>query len=160
VVTDFQRLVEALSGHRVAYIVIGGIALVLHGSARTTQDLDVCYLREPANLDALAAALAPFSPCLRGAPRDLPFRLDARTLRSGLNFTLTTDLGDLDLLGEVTGVGGYRELIGDAVSMDLYGHPVAVMSLGALERAKRSAGRLKDLVDLAEIAEIRRRTAR
>jgi hypothetical protein len=160
VVTDFQRLVEALSGHGVAYIVIGGVALVLHGSARTTQDLDICYLREPPNLDALAVALARFCPVLRGAPRDLPFRLDAPTLRSGLNFTLTTDLGDLDLLGEVTGVGGYRELIGDAAWMDLYGQQVAVMSLAALERAKRSTGRLKDLVDLAEIAEIRRRTCR
>ena len=156
-VTDFQRLVEALSGGRVDYIVIGGVAMVLHGSARTTRDLDICYERIPANLQALAAALAPFQPRLRGAPADLPFRLDARTLRSGLNFTLSTDLGDIDLLGEVTGVGAYRELIHEAVWMDLYGQRVAVMGLGSLERAKRSAGRLKDLADLAEIEEIKKR---
>ncbi len=156
-VTDFQRLVEALSGGRVDYIVIGGVAMVLHGSARTTRDLDICYERIPANLQALAAALAPFQPRLRGAPADLPFRLDARTLRSGLNFTLSTDLGDIDLLGEVTGVGAYRELIHEAVWMDLYGQRVAVMGLGGLERAKRSAGRLKDLADLAEIEEIKKR---
>ena len=156
-VTDFQRLVEALSGGRVDYIVIGGVAMVLHGSARTTRDLDICYERIPANLQALAAALAPFQPRLRGAPADLPFRLDARTLHSGLNFTLSTDLGDIDLLGEVTGVGAYRELIHEAVWMDLYGQRVAVMGLGSLERAKRSAGRLKDLADLAEIEEIKKR---
>lgn len=96
-VTDFQRLVEALSGGRVEYVVIGGVAMVLHGSARTTQDFDICYERAPGNLQALAAALAPFHPRLRGAPPDLPFRLDAATLRSGLNFTLSTDLGDIDL---------------------------------------------------------------
>jgi len=157
VVTDFQRLVEALSGGRVDYIVIGGVAMVLHGSARTTRDLDICYERIPANLQALAAALAPFQPRLRGAPADLPFRLDARTLHSGLNFTLSTDLGDIDLLGEVTGVGAYRELIHEAVWMDLYGQRVAVMGLGSLERAKRGAGRLKDLADLAEIEEIKKR---
>ena len=156
-VTDFQRLVEALSGGRVEYIVIGGVAMVLHGSARTTQDFDICYERAPANLQALAAALAPFHPRLRGAPAGLPFRLDAPTLRSGLNFTLSTDFGDLDLLCEVTGVGGYRDMIHEAIWMDIYGQRVAVMGLGSLERAKRSAGRLKDLADLAEIEEIKRR---
>ncbi len=156
-VTDFQRLVEALSERRVDYIIIGGVAMVLHGSSRTTQDFDICYERSPTNLQALAAALSPFHTTLRGAPADLPFRLDAATLRSGLNFTLSTDLGDIDLLGEVTGVGGFRELIDEAVWMDVYGQRVAVMGLGSLERAKRSAGRLKDLADLAEIAEIKRR---
>ncbi len=160
VVTDFQRLVEALEQHRVQYLIIGGVALVLHGSARVTQDIDICYSREPGNLVALAAALAPFHARLRGAPHDLPFRLDAPTLRSGLNFTLTTDAGDIDLLGDVLGVGGYQVLISDAVWMDLYGHRVAVMGLDTLERAKRSVGRLKDLVDLAEIIEIRKRTPR
>ena len=56
--------------------------------------------------------------------------------------------------------GGYRDLISDAVRMDLYGHGVSVMGLATLERAKRSAGRLKDLADLAEIVEIRKRTPR
>jgi hypothetical protein len=155
--TDFRCLIEALAVFRVDYLVIGGVALVLHGSARVTRDLDICYAREEKNFEALAGALAPYHAVLRGAPRDLPFRLDARTLRAGLNFTLSTDLGDIDLLGEVTGVGGYRELIGDAEWMELYGHRVAVMGLASLERAKRAAGRLRDLADLAEIVEIRKR---
>jgi hypothetical protein len=158
VVTDFQRIVEALAAAEVRYVIVGGVALVLHGSARTTQDLDLCYARDPANLSALEAALAPFQPTLRGAPADLPFRLDAPTLRSGLNFTLSTRVGDLDLLGELTGVGGYADVERDATEMELYGRRVRVMSLDALERAKRAAGRLKDVVDLAEILEIRRRT--
>jgi hypothetical protein len=158
--TDHRRLVEALADKHVEYVVIGGVALVLHGSGRTTQDLDICYSRDPANLEALAAALAPFHVTLRGAPADLPFRLDASAIRSGLNFTLRTDLGDLDLLGEVTGVGGYRQLLADVVWMELYGHRVAVMGLESLERAKRAAGRLRDLADLAEILEIRKRTSR
>lgn len=159
-ITDFRRLIEVLAQHHVQYIVIGGVALVLHGSARVTRDLDICYLREPGNLDAVAAALAPLNPRLRGAPAGLPFRLDGATLRSGLNFTLVTDVGEIDLLGEVLGVGGYRDLIGDVLWLDVYGHRVAVMGLGALERAKRSASRLKDLVDLEEIVEIRKRTPR
>lgn len=154
---DFQKLVEALASNRVRYVIVGGVALVLQGSARTTGDLDICYARDPDNLEALAAALAPFHPTLRGAPADLPFRVDAATLRSGLNFTLSSEAGDIDLLGELTGVGGFDKLAEQTDVMDLYGHPVRVMSLDALETAKRAAGRLKDLADLAEILEIRRR---
>jgi hypothetical protein len=157
VATDFKGLIEALASEEVDYAIIGGVALVLHGSARATQDLDICYGRARDNLERLAAALRPFHPTLRGAPPDLPFRLDARSLGSGLNFTLESDIGDIDLLGEVTGVGGYEQIAADAVIMDLYGHPVRVMSLAALERAKQATGRLKDLLDLAEIAELRRR---
>lgn len=156
--TAFQDLIEALVGAGVEFAIIGGVALVLHGSSRTTQDLDICYGRGRQNLERLAAALDRFHPTLRGAPPDLPFRLDARSLDSGLNFTLASDAGDIDLLGEVPGVGGYPQVADDAVILEIYGHAVRVMSLAALERAKRAAGRLKDLADLAEIAELRKRS--
>jgi hypothetical protein len=155
--TDFEGLLAALADHKVDFVVIGGVALVLHGSARTTADLDICYSRHPDNMKRLAEALAKRNPTLRGAPPSLPFRWDARTLASGLNFTLETDLGWIDLLGEVTGIGGYREVAGTAAEMDLYGRRAKVLSLDGLEQAKRAAGRIKDLADLAEIKEIRRR---
>jgi hypothetical protein len=158
VVTDLKRLIEALVAERVDFVVIDAVALVLHGSPRVSRDLDICYGRTPDNLERLAAALRPFHPTLRGAPPDLPFELDARSLYSGLNFTLQSELGDLDLLAEVSGVGGYEQAAADAVLMEVYGHPVRVMSLPALERAKRAAGRLKYLADLEEIAGLRRRT--
>jgi hypothetical protein len=86
--------------------------MVLHGSARVTRDLDLCYSREPGNLNRLGKALKPFAPALRGAPEGLPFSLDSATLQSGLNFTLRLTTGDLDLLGEVTGIGPYRAVVG------------------------------------------------
>jgi hypothetical protein len=155
--TDLRALLEALADHEVEFVVIGGVALVIHGSARTTQDLAICYARTAANLVALEKALQPFHPVLRGSPRELPFRLDAATLRAGLNFTLSTDAGDVDLLGEVPGVGGFDAAVGDAPSVDIYGRAVRILSLDMLERAKRAAGRRRDLLDLAEIVEIRRR---
>ena len=154
---DPGRLIDALVVGGVEFVVIGGVALVLHGSARTTGDLDICYSRSAHNLATLEHALAPFHPTLRGAPSDLPFRLDAATLRAGLNFTLSTTAGDLDLLGEVAGVGAFADVARDAVTMELQGRRVRVMSLDTLERAKRAAGRRRDLLDLAEIREIRRR---
>lgn len=158
--TQFKQIVERLSDEGVEYVIIGGVALVAHGSGRTTEDIDLCYSREQANIAALAAALAPLHPTLRGAPRELPFVMDVPTLKAGLNFTLDTDLGPVDLLGEVTGVGGYVDVSRDAELVDLYGHRVKLMSLDTLERAKRAAGRRKDLLDLAEIAEIRARRPR
>jgi hypothetical protein len=138
------------------FVIVGATALVLHGSSRLTRGLDICYARGRRDLRALAAALSPFSPVLGAAPAALPFRLDVPTLESGLNFTLTTSAGDLDLLGEVTGLGGFGVVARLSDEMEVYGRRMRVLSLDGLERAKKAAGRLKDLVDLAEIAEIRR----
>jgi hypothetical protein len=155
--TDFRALIEALVAEAVDFVIVGGIALVVQGAARTTLDLDVCYSREPSNLERLARALAPLTPTLRGAPAGLPFKLDVRTLRSGLNFTLETAKGELDLLGEITGIGEFDSVSRAAIEMELYGRRVRVLGLDGLERAKRSAGRLKDLADLAYIAELKKR---
>jgi hypothetical protein len=157
VVTDFQRIVEALAKERVAFVVIGGLAMVLQGSSRTTVDLDLCYARDPENLERLATALAPLHPRLRGFAPELPFFWDAQTLRSGANFTLVTGVGDVDLLGDVPGVGGFAEVAASADELELYGVKVLVLGIDGLERAKRSAGRAKDLLDLAELAQIRAR---
>lgn len=102
-----EHLLMVLCKAEVAFIVIGGMAAVAQGSAYVTADLDICYQRHAQNYQRLSEALRPLHPRLRGAPADLPFVLDTATLRAGLNFTLTTDLGDLDLLGEVTGLGSY-----------------------------------------------------
>lgn len=157
-IPDYQAVMTALTDHTVDFVVVGAVALVLRGSTRVTRDLDLCYSRERENLRRLARALTPFAPTLRGAPADLPFRLDAETLRAGLNFTLTTKAGDLDLLGELTGLGGFAVVKRLSTQMVVYGLDVAVLNLDGLERAKRAAGRLKDIADLAEILEIRRRT--
>ena len=156
VIPDYRAIFVALDEHDVDFVIIGAVALVLHGSARVTRDLDICYSRERANLERLAIALKPFAPTLRGAPEELPFTLDAATIRAGLNFTLRSSAGDVDLLGEVTGIGGYPAVQRLSAIMSVYGRDVRVLSLDGLERAKRAAGRLKDLSDLAEIREIRR----
>ena len=106
---DAPALIGQLAAQRVEFVVIGGIAMIAHGATYITKDLDICYHRTPPNIAALAAALAPLHPYLRGAPPGLPFRFDAATIQAGLNFTLVTDHGDLDLLGQVSGVGGYEQ---------------------------------------------------
>ena len=152
---DFPGLLRALVEARVEFIIVGGAAATAHGSARLTQDLDVVYARDPANLERLAEALAPHEPYLRGAPEGLPFSLDAATLAAGLNFTLTSKLGDIDLLGEIVGGGGYRDLLHHTIEIELFGVRCRCLGLAKLIEVKRAAGRPKDLEALAELEAIR-----
>jgi predicted nucleotidyltransferase len=149
--TDFPALLRLLSAARVEFIVIGGVAATIHGSAHITVDLDILYQRTPENIDRLAAALLPIHPYLRGAPEGLPFRLDAATIARGLNFTLTTALGDLDLLAEVAGGGTYDRLLQDVETLAVEGSDVHCVSLRRLIALKRAAGRPKDLNVIAEL---------
>lgn len=148
---DLLGFVRVLSGAGVDYIIVGGVAAGIHGALRTTLDLDIVYARDQSNVDRLVAALAPFHPYLRGAPSGLPFRLDAETIFRGLNFTLTTSLGDLDLIGEITGGGGYEALKSSADVVELEGFQCLVVSLPKLIHLKRAAGRGKDREALAEL---------
>lgn len=153
--TFYDELLARLDAEGVEFIVIGGVAATAHGSTRVTLDLDVLYSREPENIERIVAALKDLHPYLRGAPPGLPFRFESKTLAAGLNFTLTTDRGDLDLLGTVSGVGNYSEAFSDSVEIEAFGRPLRCLSLEQLLRAKRAAGRPKDFEVIAELEEIR-----
>jgi len=153
--TDFEGLLRRLLEGGIDFILVGGLAATVHGSARATFDIDVVYDRSPANMDRLVRALAPLEPYLRGAPRGLPFVLDAPTLIRGLNFTLETTLGDLDLLGEVTGGGQYDDLFPHTEEVSLFGSSCRCVTLAKLIDLKRAAGRPKDHEVLAELEALR-----
>lgn len=155
---DFEKALNVLADARVRFVIVGGLAVTIHGSAYVTYDLDFCYARGAENLSRLAQALQPYKPRLRGAPAGLPFRFDEQTLKSGLNFTLTTELGDLDLLGEVAGVGDFAAAKAASMSVELFGHDFDVLTLEALIASKRAAGRPKDLLVLPELEALREAT--
>ncbi len=149
--TNFKALLQAFSEARVNFVIVGAYAAVLHGLAGVTQDLDICYERTPENLKRLASAFKPHHPRLRGAPPGLPFNLDADTLKRGMNFTLTTDLGDVDLLGELDGVGQFLNVSQAAESISIFNIPCRVASLNVIIQSKRAAARPKDLSALPEL---------
>ncbi len=151
---DLGRLLRTLQQGRVDFLLIGGVAARAHGSARVTQDLDVCYSRSAANLERLVAALAPLKPYLRGAPPGLPFAWSVATLRAGLNVTLTTAAGDLDLFGEVAGGGRYEDLEQHTITAEVFGRDTRILDIPWLIRTKRAAGRPRDLETIAELMAI------
>jgi hypothetical protein len=154
-VTDFKATLRALTEAGVEFIVVGGVAATVHGSARLTRDIDVVYRRTSSNIDRVVAALTPYQPYLRGAPRGLPFRWDAATVRRGLNFILTTQLGDVALLGEIVGGGDYDALVGASTIIRVFGIECRCLELDRLIEIKRAAGRPKGFEVVAELEAIR-----
>jgi hypothetical protein len=156
VLLDIPGILRLFSTHGVEYVVIGGLALISQGSDYVTKDVDVCYSRSPENINALAAACASIHPYMRGAPPGLPFRFDPPTIKAGLNFTLITDLGELDVLGEVSGIGFYDKVLAMSEEKEVYGLMVRVLSLDGLIAAKKAAGRTKDKLHLLELEELKK----
>jgi transcriptional regulator with XRE-family HTH domain len=149
-------LLDALDRKEVDFVVIGGVAGLAHGSAYPTYDLDIVYARGRRNLERLAAALRDIGVTLRGAPDDLPFQVDARTLEAGMNFTFVTEFGEFDILGQVDGVRDYEELRAHAEVQSVGGIPVRVASLNHLIGMKRKADRTKDQLMVEEYVSMER----
>ena len=148
---NFKEILPRFQKAGVNFILIGGGAGIAHGQARMTQDVDLVYARDSENLKRIVDLLAEFQPYPRGAPLGLPFLWDVKSLQFGTNFTLSTTLGYVDLLGEVTGGGKYEELLPYTELTEVYGVPVRVVTLECLIHLKRAAGRPKDFEAVAEL---------
>jgi nucleotidyltransferase AbiEii toxin of type IV toxin-antitoxin system len=153
---DLERLLRALVDGKVDFVVIGGVAAVLHGSARATFDLDICFANDAANLDALGRVLTGLGARLRGVAEDVPFIADGTTLKRVDVLTLTTIAGDLDVLRVPSGAPRYDVLRAHADRFDVGGFEVRVASVEDLIAMKTAAGRSKDLNDVAELEAILR----
>lgn len=151
-----RALLAELVARGVDFVVIGGVAMVIHGSARNTNDLDICYGTDSGNLEALGTLLVGLPAQLKGIAENVPFVPDARTLRRTRILTLTTPDGGIDLLVDPSGSPGYARLRANAERVVFDGIAILIASLDDLEAMKRAAGRPKDLLDLEEIEVIRR----
>jgi hypothetical protein len=147
---EANPLLRALADHGVDFIVVGGMAGLAHGSAYPTFDLDVAYARDRENIARIAEALKGIGVTLRGAPADLPFQLDARTLENGSNFTFDSPYGSFDILGDVAGISAYDELRNEAVLATIEDVEVRVASIHHLIAMKRAANRPKDQLMVEE----------
>jgi hypothetical protein len=137
--------------------------MVLQGSAYLTEDVDLLYARDRENVDRIAEMLKDISARLRveGVPEGLPFAAEGSTIRNGMNFTLMTSIGSVDLFGELPGLGKYDDVIDEADRLQLgEGLEIAVLTPGQLITAKRAAGRPKDLAALPELEAIAEMRAR
>jgi predicted nucleotidyltransferase len=155
---DPPRIIRELLEHGVDFVVIGGVAVIGHGSQRVTQDVDFIAAADPDNLARLEAALAELGAELWGVDAHLlGIDLDARTLAEGGNFTLVTRAGGLDFFNEVPGGAPYEQVRARSVPVDLGdGVQIRIASVDDLIAMKRAAGRPRDLEDIATLTHIER----
>lgn len=150
------RIAERLQRYGVEFMVIGGQAAVLLGSPVSTFDVDLCYRRTKDNLRRLAEALREVHPALRGAPPDMPFRLDAESLGLGSNFTFDTDEGPLDLLGWVEPFGNYEALLPRSEVIEVGEVELRIIGLDDLIAIKRHINRPRDRAQLVQLEALKR----
>ena len=150
-------LLKGPNDHQVKYVLVGGMACVVHGSQVVTQDVDICAPLTHENLSRLIAALAGAHPRFRMARDLLPLPDEPEKLESFKNLYLVTDLGQLDVLSEITGIGGHSEVEQHTIQVDLEGAPCRVMDLDTLIAAKKAMNSPKDRQTVIELEAIRER---
>lgn len=153
------HILDRLNEHGVEYVVVGGLAAVLHGAAVNTLDVDVVMAFTPENVERLHAALQGINPRFRFTPQRVPLHDDWHDLVAFKNLNLITDLGVLDVLGELPGVGTVGKLTGRTVGFAVGGVQFRMLDLDTLIAAKTAAGRPKDKLAVMELQAVKARLA-
>jgi hypothetical protein len=142
---DLEAIIGRLIQYRVEFVLIGGLASIMHGAPMITQDVDVCIRFSRENLNRLVAAVGDLHPYHRITPQRLPFEITDQNWEALKNIYLQTDLGVLDCLGNVAGIGGFDEVYAVSEEIKVSVGAFRILSLDSLIRAKEAAGREHDL---------------
>lgn len=157
--SDLETLLKRLLDQRVEFVIVGGYAVMAHGAPLVTQDVDICCRFNAANLLRLQAAAADLHPVHRMTPQKLPLHLTRKSCVGLKNLYLRTDLGVLDCISEVLGVGDFDVVLGESLPVQLGFGECRILSLDALIRAKEAMNRPRDREAVVQLKAIKARTA-
>jgi predicted nucleotidyltransferase len=152
----YEKLLRLLLENEVEFILIGGFAAVVHGCTVLTQDVDICISFDEDNMRKLLTALEGHNPRFRENKE--PVGKSAIELSRMKNLYLITDIGSLDLLGEVAGLGGYKAVLDNSISIDLFGKNCRVLDIDSLIRSKKGMGRAKDKEAVVQLLAIKEKS--
>ncbi len=152
---DFKRLIKLLCENEVDFVIIGGFAAVVHGVSLLTQDIDLACSFDSTNLSKLFDALKGYNPLHRENRK--PLSGQKGNLARFKNLYLITDLGPVDILGEVAGIGTFEKVAEHAIEIDLFGYKCKVLDIEALMTSKKTMGRPKDKESVIQLAAIKER---
>jgi hypothetical protein len=147
-----RRLVEG----QIEFVLIGGFAAAAHGVTLVTRDVDICCRFNEVNLMRLQEALADLHPTHRSRP-NLPLALTPGQCAGLRNLHLKTNLGAVDCLGEVLGVGNYDSVLAHSIELELPFGSCRILDVETLIRAKEAMNRDHDRVTVRQLREIQRR---
>jgi hypothetical protein len=154
-VSDLNNLLQRLCDADIEFVVVGGFAAMLHGSSLMTRDLDVCAVLTRDNVAKLRHAFRDLHPAHRLTPDKLSFLDNPDPAVEVRNLCLRTDLGPLDLLSSIAGVGDFAAVRANAIEVELFGRGCLVISLDDLIRAKEALGRQKDQEAATQLRAVR-----
>ncbi|MDE0804185.1 MAG: hypothetical protein OSA99_12785 [Acidimicrobiales bacterium] len=154
---DPECIFAALDDHDIEYVLIGGLAAVLHGSSAMTNDADILPSKGPANLERLSACLKSLDARLRSPedPDGVAFDPHPTLLTSMAMLDMTTRCGDLDLTFQPAALDDYDAVVDASVLFEIHGRRVRVASLDDIIRSKETADRPKDHVTLPILRALR-----
>jgi predicted nucleotidyltransferase len=153
--SDFPNLLQRLARAGVDFVIVGGYAGVVHGCMLLTQDVDICCAFSPGNLLALQEAIADLHSVHRMTPGRQPLELTAENAGQFRNLYLDTDLGPLDCLSEIQGLGGYDEVVKASQTIDIDGVLLRVLTIDALIAAKEAMNRPRDREAIRQLRAIK-----
>ncbi|MEA3197419.1 MAG: hypothetical protein QOF32_1471 [Gammaproteobacteria bacterium] len=152
---EINRLFQRLCDAEIDFVIVGGFAATLHGSSLVTRDLDVCAILSNENVEKLREALRDLQPTHRLTPQKLSFLDNPDPGVEVRNLYLKTDLGPVDVLSSILGVGDFDRVRAASIQVELFGRSCRVISLDDLIRAKEALGRDKDLLAAKELRAVR-----
>lgn len=154
--SDLTTLLARLAASGVDFVLVGGLAAVAQGAPVTTFDVDIVHARTPENIDRLVAFLGDVNARYRRRPGGAPLPPSRIALEGPGHSLFMTDLGPLDVLGEIDQGLSYEDLVPDSVTVELSGHTTRVLGLAAIVRSKRKSNHPKDRQILPVLEEVLR----
>jgi hypothetical protein len=154
---DDQALLTRLKGAGLDFVVIGGVCVVYHGAPLATFDLDICCQFGEENVKRIEAAVHDLHPIHRLTVNQLPLETTRPVFHEFKNLYLQTDLGKLDCLGEVAGIGGFEAVLKQSIVAKFSYGEFKFLSFDALLAAKQAAGRERDLAAIRHLLAIKER---
>ncbi|MBU0505608.1 MAG: nucleotidyltransferase [bacterium] len=153
---DLQDLLKFLIHSPIDFVIVGGFAAVIHGCNQTTRDIDICLTLSNEQIILLQKTLEPINPRHRKQKEKPQFQRDNQNVEKFNNLHLETDLGVLDIITQVEGVGDYYDILKNSQEIELFGGRCFVISLEDLIKAKKTLGRHRDLVIVEELEAIKK----
>ena len=151
-----QALLKLLIHSPVEFVLVGGFAAVLHGCNQTTRDIDICVVYSSEQIFTLREILRPLHPKHRMEDQKRSFMDTPEDLSQKQDFHLITDLGVLDIISHIEGVGNYYDVLKNSQEIVIYGGRCHLISIDDLIKSKKTLGRHRDLATVAELEAIRK----
>lgn len=155
---ELNKILKLLLQNRVEFILVGGLAAVTYGASTMTQDVDVCFSFHAENVEAILRALRRIHPRVRAGSGIVSlYEYTVERLCRLRNLYLKTDWGELDLLGEIKGVGNFEEVKKTSIEVTLFDHACRILSIDSLIQSKQAMNRPKDKQVVLELKVLRRK---